>query len=319
MPPPALPDRRTGAHPLPYRDPVYDGATDPVVVRDDDGALVMFYTQRRASVAGPGVAWVHGSQIGRAVSTDDGASWAYDGVVDGLPLPGDEPEMTFWAPAVVRMAGRWRLFVSVIRGIPERWEGHERVIRDYAIDALRGQPATGGDELTLSSRLVIDAAVAHGPDDRWRLWYKDEAHDSTTWLAESSDGVDWSVVGCAIAGRPHEGPSAFALGGWWWMLVDEWRGMGVYRSRDALAWQRQGGDDAVILAEPGAHRLDRTVGRHGEVLIEGEGGRLFYFTHPFWDGNEVADAAAMDARISAVHEARLTVRDGVLECRRAGL
>lgn len=307
----------TRAQPLPYRDPVFDGATDPVVVRELDGALVMLYTQRRATVPGPGVAWVHGSQIGRAVSFDDGATWAYDGVLEGLRLAGDDPEMTFWAPAVVRMAGRWRLFVSVIRGIPDRWEGHERVIRDYATDDLRRGSLTGGAELVLSSRAVIDAAVARCPDGLWRLWYKDEAHDSTTWVAESVDGSSWRVAGCAIPGRPHEGPSVFPLGGWWWMLVDEWRGMGVYRSTDGVAWTRQGDEDAVILAEPGAHPLDRTVGRHGEVLVEGDSARLFYFTHPFWDGSEVADAAARDARISAVHEARLEVVGDRLLCHRA--
>src|SRR6202035_3535175 len=42
-----------------YRDPVFAGATDPVVVRDvGSGEWWMFYTQRRASVPGPGVAWV---------------------------------------------------------------------------------------------------------------------------------------------------------------------------------------------------------------------------------------------------------------------
>ena len=50
-----------------YRDPVYDGATDPTVVRAPEGWW-MFYTQRRAThpTPGPGVAWVHGSRIGIA-------------------------------------------------------------------------------------------------------------------------------------------------------------------------------------------------------------------------------------------------------------
>ncbi len=59
-----------------YRDPVYDGATDPVVVLTRArGEWWMFYTQRRASAPGPGVAWVHGSDIGEAGSRDGGGSW----------------------------------------------------------------------------------------------------------------------------------------------------------------------------------------------------------------------------------------------------
>ena len=83
---------------------------------------------------------------------------------------------------------------------------------------------------------MIDACVAHCPDGRWRLWYKDEADDSTTWVAVSDDLASWRVEGRAIGGRPHEGPNVFELGGWWWMLVDEWRGMGVHRSTDAITW-----------------------------------------------------------------------------------
>ena len=94
---------------------------------------------------------------------------------------------------------------------------------------------------------MIDAAVARCPDGLWRLWFKDEAADSVTKVAASADLNDWRLEGTAIGGRAHEGPCAFELGGSWWMIVDEWRGMGVYRSDDAVAWVRQGGPDAVIL------------------------------------------------------------------------
>src|SRR6266540_257697 len=45
-----------------YRDPVYDGAADPVVVWNQQAKTWwMFYTSRRANVPGlSGVAWVHG-------------------------------------------------------------------------------------------------------------------------------------------------------------------------------------------------------------------------------------------------------------------
>ena len=46
--------------------------------------------------------------------------------------------------------------------------------------------------------------------------------------------------------------------GWWWMLVDEWRGMGVYRSADAAAWTRQGGPDDVMVSSTTQALLEGT-------------------------------------------------------------
>ncbi|WP_235047091.1 hypothetical protein [Arthrobacter nitrophenolicus] len=70
---------RPDAFRVPYRDPVWDGPTDPVLVADHlKGEWVLFYTQRRATKAGlTGVEWVHGTGIGVARSPDGGATWTY--------------------------------------------------------------------------------------------------------------------------------------------------------------------------------------------------------------------------------------------------
>ncbi len=300
-----------------FHDPVHDGATDPTVIRRrGTGEWFMYYTQRRATVDEPGVAWVHGSRIGVAVSSD-AEHWRYAGTLDDLQL-GDGPE-THWAPEVIDDGERYRMYLTVIDGIPERWEGHARRIVEYASDDL--ERWTFVQELALSSDRVIDACVARCPDGRWRLWYKDEADASTTWSAVSDDLAGWQVEGRVIGGRPHEGPNVFPLGGWWWLLVDEWRGLGVHRSSDARTWSRQGGPDDVILGAPGRRRGDETFGRHGDVVVEGERATLYYFTHPHWDGSDVgsiegADAAA--ARRSAVFAAPLRVEHGRLVCLRDG-
>ena len=61
------------AKPL-FRDPVHDGAADPVVVwNPHEKKWFMFYTNRRANVPAdqtPGVTWVHGTRIGIAESSD---------------------------------------------------------------------------------------------------------------------------------------------------------------------------------------------------------------------------------------------------------
>ena len=310
------------AHSVPaelYRDPIYDGATDPTVVIAADGTWWMFYTQRRAThpEPGPGVAWVHGSRIGVARSRD-GLAWRYAGTLEpdvaGLALePGPPPadvEVTHWAPEVVHDGERWRMYLTEIDGVPDRWPGFARSIVEYVSDDLARWECRG--PIPLASDRVIDAAVARTGDGRHRLWYKDEADDSTTWSAVSDDLSTWSVEGRVVDGDPHEGPNVFELGGWFWMLTDEWRGLRVLRSVDGLSWERRG----LILDAPGRHPLDRQVGRHADVVVRGEDAVVFYFTHPFWDGGEIADAAGAEARISAIHVARVWVDDDELLCDR---
>lgn len=298
-----------------YRDPVYDGVTDPRVVIDGDGRWWMFYTQRRASVedAGPGVSWIHGSRIGVAASPD-GIAWTYEGTLEptgpDLQLePGPPPaevDRTHWAPEVIHDGTRWRMYLTEIEGIPDRWPGFARTIVEYVSDDLRAWARRA--PLALSSDRVIDAAVARTPDGRWRLWYKDEAADSVTMAASTVDLESWEPEGVAIGGRPHEGPDVFELDGWWWMIVDEWRGMGVHRSPDGVRWSRQGGDDAVILdrAPGGGHPS------HGAHVRDGD--TLWFYWFGTAEGS-APHAGTGERRRSAVYRSRLDVEHGVLVVR----
>lgn len=296
-----------------YRDPITDGATDPVVVEGPVGEWWMLYTQRRPGAPEPDVGWVHGSAIGSAVSHDGGATWQYAGVLDGLleqlERAGFGPGIhTLWAPAIVRDGETYHLFVTVIRGVPTTWHGHDRSIERFTSRDLREWRYEG--RVDLPSSRVIDAAVARCPDGRWRLWCKDEAAESTTLVAVSDDLVEWHAEGVAIGGRAHEGPVAFTLGGWWWMLTDEWRGLQVYRSHDARSWSPRG----LVLDAPGAHVDDRQVARHADVVVRGDEAFIVYFTHPAWDGSEIAEVDAGDVELqrSAIHVARAVVVDGEL-------
>jgi hypothetical protein len=304
-----------------YRDPVYDGATDPLVVIADDGWW-MFYTQRRATHPdpGPGVAWVHGSRIGVARSTD-GVAWAYAGTLeptaDGLALDAAGPppttDATHWAPEVVHDGSMWRMYLTEIGGVPDRWPGPARHIVEYLSTDLRTWTRRGA--LALASDLVIDAGVARTPDG-WRLWYKDEAADSTTAVSRSDDLETWHPLGTAIGGRPHEGPCAFELDGWWWLIVDEWRGMAVYRSADAEAWERQDGGDDVILGAgsvPGPG-----FGHHGAAVQAADATWFYFFGQPARavarDPHDEALEESIDDRRCAVYRVRLRVDDGRLVC-----
>lgn len=287
-----------------FRDPVYDGATDPTLIRHHEtGEWWMFYTQRRTTDEGPRHRWVHGTQIGIAVSTDQGSTWTYRGIAEGL-----EQGNTLWAPEVVRTSQDYRMFLTVVDGVPADWNDATAGIVEYhSSDLLHWQRARAID---LGSSRVIDAAVAVCPDGLWRLWYKDERDASSTRVATSADLQSWTVAGRAVpAPPPHEGPNVFRLGGWWWLITDEWRGLAVHRSPDAVHWSRQARDGGLILNRPGAHLDDREVGHHADAVpLTDSYAVLFYFTHP----NRSRAGDERLRRASAIHVAGLTVHDGEL-------
>lgn len=291
-----------------FRDPVYDGATDPAVIRNErTGDWWMFYTQRRTTEPGDGVRWVHGTSIGIATSADDGATWQYLGIAEGLGR-GD----THWAPEIIAAGGRYRMYLTVVDGVPDSWTGADAHIVEFVSDDLLNWARVG--ELDLGSDRVIDAAVAQCGDGNWRLWYKNEHDGSSTWSAVSPDLSSWRVEGRAVpATPPHEGPNVFPLGGWYWMITDEWRGLGVHRSRDARAWERQEANGGLLLDAPGRHSDDRGIGHHADAVVlpatagRAESAVLFYFTHPRRD-----DPSRIVSRSSPIHAARLTVSDGQL-------
>ncbi|SEH02007.1 hypothetical protein SAMN05444920_12363 [Nonomuraea solani] len=275
-----------------YRDPMYDGATDPVVIWNRaERAWWLVYTARRATApAREDVSWVHGSDLGVASSADGGRTWLYRGVMEGLDT--EWGRHTYWAPEIIDDGATYHMYVSVIRGVPDAWTPHDRHIRHYTSpDLVRW---TYRSTLDLSSPRVIDACVAPLPGGGHRLWYKDEAHGSHTWAADSDDLYRWRVHGPAVTISAHEGPNVFTLGGRHWMIVDEWHGQRVLVSDDLDVWRPRG----LILDGPGE------FGHHADVVVTGEEAVVFYFTHP---GGE---------RGSTVRAARLRVLDGELTCDR---
>lgn len=282
-----------------YKDPVYNGAADPMVIRrESDGKYYMFYTQRRSNQFVENVSYAYGTAIGVAESLD-GSDWHYRGALD---LNFEFGHNTFWAPEIVyeQASGLYHMFVSYIQGIYTTWTG-KATIEHYTSRDLFYWDHVG--KLEFGSARIIDPCLFQLPDGSWRMWYKDERQNSFTCYADSSDLYNWEYRGIAAGDCCQEGPNVFAFGGKYWLIADVWNGLGVYVSDDLEHFTRQCEN---ILREPGTRTDDTVKGAHADVFVVGYRAFIIYFTHP--DPNYHPR--------SAVQMAELKVVDGKLTCDR---
>ncbi len=296
-----------------YRDPVYDGVADPVLVWNPSLKVWwMFYTQRRAKLDLPGVEWCHGSEIGVAESPDNGFTWIYKGT---LPLFHPDSAYSFWAPDIILdEKGVFHLFPSYVPGAAEthrKWGG-ERYIFHYTSDDLWNWKFE--QRIPLSSDYCIDATLICMPDKKWRMWYKDEGNGSKTLAVESTDLKIWKPVEDPGVSKLYgEGPKAFRFKGSYWLIKDPNSGLDVYRSDNLDSWIYQG----KILDRPGTRNSDGTIGKHADVVVSGEKAYIIYFTHPFTERvPPVNGISPFSNRHTALQAAELEVADGKLICNR---
>ncbi len=293
-----------------WRDNVYDGAADPVLCWNRaESKWFMFYTNRRANVANTtGVTWVHGTPIGIAESSDGGATWTYRGTAD-ISYGGEG--MTYWAPEVIEHDGTYHMYLTFVPGIFENWQHPRDIVHLTSKDLLKWDYRS---TLKLSSDRVIDACAFRLPDDTWRLWYNNERDGKSIYYADSNDLYTWQDKGkvTGVGERPGEGPKVFRWQGFYWMVVDIWAGLGLYRSTDALHWERQPQD---LVKEPGQGIDDGVKGGHPDVVVSGDRAFLFYFTHP---GRAGAGAGrdGHEQRRSSIQVVELECKDGRISCDR---
>jgi GH43 family beta-xylosidase len=296
-----------------FRDPVYDGAADPVVIWNPERKRWwMFYTNRRANAPGlSGVSWVHGTRIGIAESVN-GASWAYVGTADiDLPVSIGGNEPTHWAPDVITAPdGTHHMFLTVVPGVFNTWNHPRRLVQLTSTDLRHWRNPRA---LDLASDRVIDAAVLQLADGSWRMWYNNERDNKSIYHADSPDLVTWIDRGKAVGDQGGEGPKVFHWHDTYWMITDVWDGLAVYRSEDALRWSRQPGGN--LLQQPGRAADDAVKGGHADVLVNRDRAFLFYFTHPGRTGPD-AGADGYEQRRSSIQVVELFHRDGRLTCDR---
>ena len=254
-----------------FNDPIYNGAADPVIFWNRaERQWWIVYTQRMHTAPGPGVTSIHGSRLGIA-SSQDGHDWLYRGTLEGLEF--EHGHNTWWAPEILWHEDRYHMYVSYVQGMPINWNRPRSIIHYISMDGWAWKLES---KLKLSSNRVIDACVAKTSDGVWRMWYKDEDHESHTYYADSADLFHWEPVGCAIYGDGHEGPNVFYFEDSWWLIADYWRGQRVFRSADCQSWKYAG----MILDKPGSREDDQSVGNHADVIVLGCDAYIIYFTHP---------------------------------------
>jgi hypothetical protein len=233
-------------------------------------------------------------------------------MAEGLPI--DPGRNTFWAPEVVWNDGVYHMFVSYIRGVHEHWDNPKAILHYTSPDLWNWR---FGSALDLQSNRVIDACVLPMGDGTWKLWYKDEEHGSHTWVADSPDLYRWAHIRPAVTDCAHEGPNVFYWHNRYWMVTDEWRGLGVYVSEDAEQWTKQ---EERILYDLGVRRDDNAEGHHADVVVQGDAAYIFYFTHPGKMGRAAYEddsgIVPYQYRRSSIQVARLTVENGQLICNR---
>lgn len=312
---PQLPAPRIAPAPM-YADPIFDGPADPVVIWNSKSKeWWMYYSQRRANVEAMDVSFCYGTNVGVATSADNGKSWVYKGA---LALDLEPGVNTFWAPEVFYANGKFHMFVTHISGVRTSWGGKSSTAY-YTSD--NGWDWKFQKFANLGGDAIIDISMMQMPDKTWRLWFKDQANGGSISTSTSPDLLNWKRdTAPAIAGGAQEGPKVFRFKDHFWMVADEWHGQRVYRSDDALKWEKQG----LVLDQPGKRFLDSPQGAHCDVVVVGDKAYIVYFVHP---GRKSHLEAHLDAqgfypereRRSVIQVAELVEKDGTLTCDRDAL
>ena len=109
-------------------------------------------------------------------------TWLYRGTLEGLEF--EHGHNTWWAPEIIWHEDRYHMYASYVQGMPVNWERPRTIIHYTSVNGWEWKLES---KLKLSSERVIDACVAKIPNGKWRMWYKDENHNSYTYCADSDD------------------------------------------------------------------------------------------------------------------------------------
>lgn len=293
-----------------FTDPIFDGPTDPTIIwNKNEKKWFMFYTSRRANAKNEtGVTWVHGSRIGIAESSDDGATWKYRDTANINYRP--DAQYTQWAPEVIEYKGLYHMYLTYVPGIFTDWNHPRVIVHLTSKDLLNWKYES---VLKLANEKVIDACVFQMPNGNWRMWYNNEKDGKSIYYADSPDLYTWTDKGKAVGDKSGEGPNVFKWKDKYWMLVDNWSGFGIYYSTDLLNWTKQ---PDRILEKPGTGREDGTMGNHADVIVSGDRAFVIYFVHPDKAKRAPGSTDPFNPKRSVIQIAELGYENGFITCDR---
>jgi hypothetical protein len=297
-------------------DPVFDGVNDPTLVWNErESAWWCIFAHRRANVrlSAQTIGLAHGSPLGVASSTDNGASWLYRGTLD---LPIEPGHNTYWGPTVLTVDGVHHLFTTFIRGVPNdpAWDTHGRpspwARQVHHLTSTDLWTWTSHGRVELGTDHGHDACVARLPDGSWALWFKDEADGGALYRVTSPDLDTWTGRTQALP-EWHESPIVFHLGGRYWLVAESREGLTSYRSVDATTWERTG----HFVSEAGTRPADSGPVRSPDVVpVSEDTAYLVYYTQSGVDA--YGNPAPTSAQTSTAQVALLRVVDDRLQCDR---
>lgn len=286
-----------------YRDPVFDGATDPAIIYNrNTKTYEMFYTQRRATIQSPDpkdVSWVHGSEIGIATSSD-GANWQYQGTAN---LPQECAAQTKWAPDIFFDNGKYHMFLTNVPGVFSNWNA-PRFMTHLTSNDLRQWKCEG--RLDVGTERAIDASVYKFGRNNYGLWFKDESKDSRIFFAQSTDLKNWKI-GDKILDKAGEGAKVFRFMGKYWLIYDSWRGLGVLKSDNGRDFKEE---NYLLLADNGQKPTDKSIGHHADIIVRKNRAFIFYFTAQ--NNEDEAKSDKYYGQRSAIQIAEIKYQDGRL-------
>jgi len=272
-----------------YIDPVFNGSTDPMVCYNRNAnKWYMYYTSRRSNIPGlNNIESVHGSAIGIAASDDGGATWQYTGncIIDYHP----DENPTYWAPEVIDYRGTYHMYLSYVPGIFDKWNHPRDLVHLTSED---GVDWTTQSVLKLASNRVIDACIIQLRNGSWRLWYNNEVDNKSIYYADSPDLYNWTDKGKADIVTVGEGPNVIYWHERYYMIVDEWKGLSVFASQDAMNWTKQEkylvsgipvnaneSDQPADGQKRRVRMVDGSFGNHADIQVSNSHAYMFYFSH----------------------------------------
>jgi hypothetical protein len=306
-----------------YIDPVFNGSTDPMVCYNSNThRWYMYYTSRRSNVPGlNGIASIHGTPIGIAASEDGGATWKYIGNCNIDYHPDENP--TYWAPEVIEYKGTYHMYLTYVPGIFDSWDHPRDIVHLTSKDGINW---TTQSVLKLAAQKIIDACIIQLPNGTWQLWYNNEVDNKAIYYADSPDLYNWTDKGKVDINTVGEGPNVIFWHNKYYMIVDEWKGLSVFRSDDALNWIKQ--EEYLVAGIPTqeegsvtpasvstnsntqrprrAKMVDGSRGNHADIELSNGHAYMFYFS---------SIPASMNMRGSAVYVQELIYNeDGTISC-----